>query len=44
MILITGCAGFVGFHLSLNLLKKEQKILGIDNIDDYYDKSLNIIV
>lgn len=40
MILITGCAGFVGFHLSLNLLKKKQKILGIDNIDDYYDKNL----
>jgi len=40
MILITGCAGFIGFSLSLTLLKNKKKILGIDSIDDYYDKSL----
>ena len=28
MILITGCAGFVGFHLSLNLLRKSKKFEG----------------
>lgn len=39
-ILITGCAGFIGFHLSQFYLKKNFKILGIDNINDYYDQKL----
>ena len=40
MILVTGCAGFIGFHLSQRLLKKNLKIIGIDSIDDYYSKNL----
>ena len=36
-ILITGAAGFVGFHLSKYLLKNNFKIFGIDNYDSYYD-------
>lgn len=40
MILITGAAGFIGFHTSLSLLKKGKKILGIDNLNDYYDVKL----
>ena len=36
-ILITGAAGFVGFHLSQYLLKNNFKIFGIDNYDSYYD-------
>ena len=37
-ILITGCAGFIGFHLSNTILKKDKKIkiIGIDNLNNYY--------
>ena len=36
-ILITGSCGFIGFNLSLFLLKKKFKIIGIDNLNSYYD-------
>ena len=39
MILITGCAGFIGFHLSKKLVADNQKVLGIDSIDAYYSKN-----
>tara|TARA_X000000950_G_scaffold289183_2_gene410555 strand:+ start:1534 stop:2481 length:948 start_codon:yes stop_codon:yes gene_type:complete len=39
-ILITGAAGFIGFHLAKALCKKNYHIVGIDNLDDYYDQSL----
>ncbi|MBC8193908.1 MAG: NAD-dependent epimerase/dehydratase family protein [Candidatus Marinimicrobia bacterium] len=39
-ILITGAAGFIGFHLSSRLLKEGYEIFGIDNLNDYYDPSL----
>jgi UDP-glucuronate 4-epimerase len=39
-ILITGAAGFIGFHLSKYLLKRGDTIIGIDNMNDYYDVSL----
>jgi UDP-glucuronate 4-epimerase len=39
-ILITGAAGFIGFHLSVRLLSQSFKIIGIDNINDYYDPKL----
>ena len=42
MILITGCAGFIGYHLSEALIKKNYKVIGIDCIDDYYSKKLKI--
>ena len=38
--LITGIAGFIGSHLARNLLARGDKILGIDNISDYYDVNL----
>ena len=37
MIVITGCAGFIGFHLTKKLLGKNKKIIGIDIVDKYYD-------
>jgi UDP-glucuronate 4-epimerase len=43
MILITGCAGFVGYHLCNILLKNNKKIIGIDNLNSYYDQKLKII-
>ena len=37
-ILITGSAGFIGYHLAEKLLKnKKNKIVGIDNLNNYYD-------
>lgn len=39
-VLITGTAGFIGFHLSNLLLEKKYKVVGIDNLNDYYDPSL----
>ena len=40
VILVTGAAGFIGFHLSKQLLEKEVKIIGYDNINEYYDVRL----
>lgn len=39
-ILVTGAAGFIGFHLTLALLDKENEVVGVDNLNDYYDPSL----
>jgi len=39
-ILITGAAGFIGYHLSKSLLKEGYQIVGIDNINNYYDVNL----
>ncbi len=39
-ILVTGAAGFIGFHLSKSLLKKGHTVVGLDNINDYYDVNL----
>ena len=38
--LITGSAGFIGFHTSLQLLKAGHQVIGIDNLNDYYDPQL----
>lgn len=37
---VTGGAGFIGFHLSKSLLQKGAKVIGIDNMNDYYEVSL----
>lgn len=39
-IFITGTAGFIGFHLANNLATRNDEVLGIDNINDYYDVNL----
>lgn len=39
-ILVTGAAGFIGFHLSQKLLELGHTVVGIDNINDYYDVNL----
>jgi UDP-glucuronate 4-epimerase len=38
--LVTGVAGFIGFYLSKRLLESGEKVVGIDNINDYYDVNL----
>ena len=39
-ILVTGAAGFIGFHISQYLLGRGDTVIGIDNLNDYYDVSL----
>ncbi len=38
--LITGAAGFIGFHLSKRLLEEDNNVVGIDNLNEYYDVDL----
>ena len=40
IILVTGCGGFIGFHLCFKLLEMNFKVIGIDNINNYYSEKL----
>ncbi|MEK6553577.1 MAG: NAD-dependent epimerase [Bacteroidota bacterium] len=39
-ILVTGTAGFIGFHLSMRLLSRGDQVIGLDNLNNYYDVNL----
>ena len=39
-ILVTGAAGFIGFHTCIKLLRQGKSIIGFDNINSYYDVEL----
>ncbi len=39
-ILVTGAAGFIGFHVSRALLDRGETVIGVDNLNDYYDPAL----
>jgi UDP-glucuronate 4-epimerase len=41
-ILVTGAAGFIGFHLAKRLLERGDEVIGIDNLNDYYDVKLKL--
>ena len=39
-VLVTGAAGFIGYHLSERLLGQGDRVVGLDNLNDYYDPKL----
>ena len=41
-LLVTGCAGFIGLHLTQRLLAAGRRVIGIDSLNDYYDPALKL--
>ncbi len=41
-VLVTGTAGFIGNHLALRLLERGDEVIGVDNLNDYYDVNLKL--
>ncbi len=41
-VLVTGAAGFIGYHLARRLLEQGQQVVGFDNLNDYYDVNLKL--
>ena len=39
-ILVTGCAGFIGFHTVKSLIARGDNVIGIDSLNDFYDVNL----
>ncbi len=42
-ILVTRTAGFIGYHLATKLLERGDEVIGLDNINDYYDIHLKYV-
>src|SRR5207244_12692355 len=40
VVLVTGAAGFIGYHVARRLLERGDHVLGLDNLNDYYDVRL----
>ncbi|WP_268035276.1 NAD-dependent epimerase/dehydratase family protein [Algoriphagus sp. PAP.12] len=41
-VLVTGAAGFIGYHLSKKLIEHGHQVIGVDNLNDYYDPKLKL--
>ena len=41
-ILVTGCAGFIGYHVTKKLIKLNYKVIGVDNINNYYNTKIKL--
>ena len=41
-IIVTGSCGFIGFHVCRHLIENNFKVIGIDNLDNYYDVKLKV--
>ncbi|MBZ9933286.1 NAD-dependent epimerase/dehydratase family protein, partial [Mesorhizobium sp. BR1-1-5] len=39
-VLVTGAAGFIGYHVARRLLERGDEVIGIDSINDYYDPQI----
>src|SRR5215813_6130418 len=39
-VLLTGAAGFIGFHVATALMRRGERVLGVDNLNDYYSVAL----
>ena len=39
-VLVTGAAGFIGFHVADRLLERGERVIGLDNVNDYYSVAL----